>query len=149
MNKEFVTYNIAKQLKDLGFREKCFKRYSSSGYLSLKIGQHPENFNANVWAPEISAPLYQQAFRFFREKYDLHAGFDNNISGYYTLVREKDKNSSLYLSRWANTEEHPFKTYEEAQIACLQALIKIIETIPKVTGIEKALIDIKNEIENK
>jgi hypothetical protein len=53
-----------------------------------------------------SAPLYQQAFRWFKEKYDLGSGF---ILSEYVL--HKTKNG---------------KSYQEAQEACLRKLIEIV-----------------------
>jgi hypothetical protein len=65
MNKEFIPYEQALDLKELGFNENCFRGY---------MRQYEEWIITDTIYDghyEILAPLYQQAFRFFREKYDF------------------------------------------------------------------------------
>ena len=58
MEKEFIPYEQALALKELGFDEPCLKSYGDDGLL-----------NQNDHSLYLSAPLYQQASRWFREKY--------------------------------------------------------------------------------
>ena len=128
MYKEFVTYEQALALKELGFDERCFTRYYESGKLADSLSYlHHNHFG------QVNAPLYQQAFRWFREKF--------NIQGYIysSTVRgttEKTKQFTGYiwningidmpfLSTDARDELHD--TYEEAESACLDKLIEIIK----------------------
>lgn len=80
MNKDFIPYEQALELKELGFNEKCIMYYghSLSGYTLQSNDYWYSNnhwmFNANDNKDRhlmCAAPLYQQAFRFFREKYDF------------------------------------------------------------------------------
>ena len=75
---EFIPYEQALELKELGFDEECFGYYDTEGlevssdwYFNPhnKNSLFPEPYTTNN--PKISAPLYQQAFRWFREKYNL------------------------------------------------------------------------------
>ena len=66
-NKDFVLYPEALDLKQLGFDEPCLGYYLAS---TLFISN--DNVYNSTDIPVIKAPLYSQAFRFFREKYDLH-----------------------------------------------------------------------------
>ena len=59
MNKEFVPYEQALALKELGFDEPCFGYYDEGGNLYTEMVE------------VLKAPLYQQAFRFFREKHNV------------------------------------------------------------------------------
>lgn len=70
MNHLFVPYKESLELKKLGFDEPCFGKFY---YNQLEIGSVWTN-NDFKEDPDIfiSAPLYQQAFRWFREKYDLY-----------------------------------------------------------------------------
>jgi hypothetical protein len=73
MKKEFVTYEQALALKELGFDEACFAKYTSNRLL-LSINW------SNVWCEninesEIYAPLKQQAIKFLLNMCDnLHDG---------------------------------------------------------------------------
>ena len=70
MEKEFVPYKEAVALKELGFDEECFGYYDidkgyTNGYAFCYSDVKSQLKNG------CSAPLYQQAFRWFREKYNL------------------------------------------------------------------------------
>ena len=131
MNKEFVKYNQALKLKELGFDEPCFgfyqleygeirpimvddnEQYRLTGYRTCKNSEIPKHYT--------SAPTYQQAFRWFREKYGMI--FTLIASTYYypsVSFINTDGNSEIELGE--------FETYEEAELACLDKLIEIVES---------------------
>lgn len=71
---EFIPYSEALSLKELGFDEPCLGNYKKTGSLHvLHYGTCGSTKNDNF---NILAPLYQQAFRWFREKY----GIDSSIN---------------------------------------------------------------------
>ena len=103
MTKEFVPYNESLELKELGFDEECLSYYFNK---QLSFG------SKTAYGEVVEAPLYQQAFRWFREKYNLH--FPIAVSdGFW------------FFERW---RIGVYKTYEEAELACLTKLIEIVET---------------------
>ena len=103
MEKEFVPYELAVKLKELGFDEECLSYYFNK---QLSFG------SKTAYGEVVEAPLYQQAFRWFREKYNLH--FPIAVSdGFW------------FFERW---RIGVYKTYEEAELACLTKLIEIVET---------------------
>jgi hypothetical protein len=110
MDKEFITYEQAVALKELGFDEPCLWFYANNGndgfvnFLSNENGVVNKN---NI----VTAPLYQQAFRWFREKHGLNYVIEYHCEGYNLLV------SKYYRNRYL--------TYEEAEDACLDKLIEI------------------------
>ena len=63
MNKEFIPYEQALSMEKLGFVERCFGFYTLEGYY------FPNTTPLNSLTYGCDAPLYQQAFRWFREKY--------------------------------------------------------------------------------
>jgi len=67
MEKEFIPLEEAIELKELGFDEECFAYYNVD---TLKINQIKVQHLENTVRCYL-APLYQQTFRFFREKYDF------------------------------------------------------------------------------
>jgi hypothetical protein len=127
MEKEFVPYELALDLKQLGFDEPCFAYYSYDGDYILGIDEvrfdtistYDQNSNLSEDSNACTAPLYQQAFRWFREKHNLfgqvniHTYFIYNISnGDFKMVKKYDK---------------LFETYEEAELECLKKLIEIVK----------------------
>ena len=103
MEKEFVTYELAVKLKALGFDEECLSYYFNK---QLSFG------SKTAYGEVVEAPLYQQAFRWFREKYKLH---------YPIAVSD----GVWFYDKWSLGV---YKTYEEAELACLEKLIEIVET---------------------
>jgi hypothetical protein len=146
MNKEFIPYDQALALKELGFDKSCllFIQYSSgtdvftkekyknsiwlgNGYdaeiddkkIKYKFPKHSEQSYGTL-----GIPLYQQAFRWFREKYDLHAYVDSmrlttGETVYSYVIEITDGEESDDGKNW--------RTYEEAEIACLKKLIELVK----------------------
>ncbi len=126
MNKEFVEYNEALQLKELGFDEPCLAwHYPKLG--TIEIGAINKNSDEWLMGRNCTAPLYQQAFRWFREKHQMH---------HQIIIRDLDKykegNPDFQLMIYTNTPVtlHKLKNckaYEEAELECLKQLIKIVK----------------------
>lgn len=118
MEKEFVPYEQALALKELGFDEKCgacyYKKFDNA------IGYHKVYRDFNFVQLTVSAPTFSQAFRFFREKYGLHYIICKNIQmdgyGYREVI---------LIPYMEENENTIFKTYEEAELACIKKLIEI------------------------
>ena len=62
MEREFVSYDLALELKKLGFDEKCFSFYDK--YEDLYESEGYYSYKDNVCSDEVVAPIYSQAFRF-------------------------------------------------------------------------------------
>lgn len=125
MKTEFIPYKQALKLKKLGFNEPCFGKYDINGELYYYYDH--QNSNIQNYVIACSAPLYQQAFKWFREKYNLHGCVDLHVSNpthWYIRIDNIVENDYLYHSEDENLQ---FKTYEEAEIACLNKLIEIFK----------------------
>ena len=127
MNKEFVPYQEALALKELGFNEDCFGYYNNHepkrGPRGLVISGYQDH-NEETEGDDLicSAPTYSQAFRFFREKYEYMPHiFRNSTSGRYSW---KIDDRHFYVDYTV----YIFNSYEEAELACLQKLIEIVKT---------------------
>lgn len=127
MEKEFIPYSQALALKELGFDEPCFGYYTGDiKHLVIRanMGRRNEDLNDVV----CTAPLYQQAFRWFREKYDL----GNYIFPKRVNKKTKWKYQTLFIEE-VSANHLPmqlepskcFKTYEEAELECLKKLIEV------------------------
>lgn len=126
MEKEFVPYDIALTMKELGFKEKCLRMYVDKKLSpQLDVGQYNQDWDI------VSAPLYQQAFRWFREEYDLHGELKMEIpqegeyDGCYTYVYIIGRVNTYKKVEEKCQEIYPAK--EEAQDACLRKLIEIVK----------------------
>ena len=116
MNKEFVLYEEALALKELGFNEECLGWYPSDKQLRLlRVKSKSLKDHLDEGTIFYLAPLYQQAFRWFREKHGLHHqigwfGADKYLCG---------------ITPSSYTAE--FETHKEAELSCLRKLIEIVE----------------------
>lgn len=113
MEKEFIPYQEAFALRELGFDEPCFGWYSEDKKLIRDFvkPQHELEF--------VLAPTYSQAFRWFREKYGLIGWVEGKRFYRYCIESFIPTDDQLNLS--------PFPTYEVAELACLKNLIEIIK----------------------
>ncbi len=128
MKNEFCTYEQALALKELGYDEPCFGDYYKFDNNDIHLDtaddrQRIITDNKDEVIIEISAPLYQQAFRWFREKYGLDSNTINtNMWTTFSFVINDVPNKNpitTYLD---------FNTHEEAESACLDKLIEICKT---------------------
>ncbi len=121
MEKEFIPYEQALVLKELGFDEPCFAFYSKIYGL---MTTSPTN-KVNEFAGEVILPLYQQAFLFFREKYNLYSTI--------VLISNSPKDRA-YMPMIDYIYPHKaimdfveYETPEEAELECLKKLIEIVK----------------------
>jgi hypothetical protein len=126
MNQEFIPYEQALELKELGFNEKCVNHYSEHNGESLLhlMSTTPVKNESFITYKGCAAPLYQQAFRWFREKHGIMYTVHNNIENWKnTFHGAYTKINSDYQSDYTDD----FATYEEAEFACLKKLIEIVK----------------------
>jgi hypothetical protein len=145
MNKEFCPYEIALALKELGFDEECIASYNNEGdfkdpfeynseetdgYVTNSSLKNPKNFNASsnlallkdyIDNPFTAAPLKQQAFKWFREKYNLW-GMIYPRDGWNYSIQRVDETTSCTGESFHGVE---IKSYEEAELDCIKKLIDI------------------------
>lgn len=138
MKNQFAPYELALKLKELGFNEHCFTSYTNEGKLSSLWNINIEDYGIDPYEPffdnigealfskndrmghgYIAAPLWQQAFDWFREQHSL----------YTDIYRTRQ-----YFS--ANIECLEFKSTQEDicknvsyEIACQESLNKLIEIV--------------------
>jgi hypothetical protein len=148
MTTNFVPQEISKQLRELGFNEPCIAYYDKDGDLlgDIGINEDIDNLYRNSYfviykdfsESEYTAPLYQQVFRWFREKYNISYSIDwmsrssEFYNGYYVHFRGINDNKINQENFIVLNDELPskgykvYKTYEEAELACLKKLIEIV-----------------------
>ena len=130
MKKEFVKYEQALALKELGFDGPCFGFYthneklcrygSTNDSVDFQMCTHSEIYNTYSLSPTFS-----QAFRWFREKYDLRIWIESNygVLKFEYVIATTNFN---FIDKQFN-DLSGYKTYEEAESACLDKLIEIVK----------------------
>ena len=124
MEEEFVPYELAVKLKALGFDKECIKYYWADAMFTT-TNEPPLNHNKRDIL--ISAPPFSQAFRWFREKFDLYSHVRESYSFDNTLEFVSQINGSYVNHGISDKPINRFDTYEEAELACLTKLIEIVE----------------------
>jgi hypothetical protein len=147
MEKEFIHYEQALALKELGFDEPCFGYFENQDMnlvinfnnlpLTEEQSKRPGLYtidNRNSVLPQwaTATPLYQQAFRWFLEKYNLRGfiGFRPNVKQFDCHIYDMSLSGKEYVKQRTMEEfskDPKVGTYEEAELECLKKLIETIK----------------------
>ena len=126
MGKEFLPYQQCLDLKALGYNEHPLGAYYCiDGSIEYTDDGPNRNTDIDTWqgwcGASCSAILYQEAFRWFREKQDLFSWIyiGGNGKYFYTILKE-----TRYV-----VFEGMSKSYEQAEINCIKSLIKLLNKI--------------------
>ena len=130
MEKEFIPYEQALELKELGFNEPCIATRFSVGAWQIDSIEGELNFkNSEPGEYSILSPTFSQAFRWFREKYGLHIVIENMIRHnndiFYFLI--KNMKNHICINNSIQINGFDYKTPEEAELECLKKLIEIVK----------------------
>jgi hypothetical protein len=132
MNKEFVPYELALELKQLGFDEPCLATIDQTDFIHIKGTEYP--IRGAMIYDTIDCPTYSQAFRWFREKYDLdYSLLPESSSGHrlstrtFNIVIYKYHMNMNVQSEIVRIDGKiaRYNKREEAELACLRKLIEI------------------------
>ena len=115
MEKEFVNYELALRMKQLGFDERCIMHWWKGKLSYYQMGDFSPTHT--------SAPTFSQAFRWF--------DYSTEWGGFIVPSREEgcfdwwiqnytDPQLSIESDEW-------YRGREEAELACLKKLIEIVE----------------------
>jgi hypothetical protein len=117
MNKEFVTYEQALALKELGFDEPCLAWYVSKRH-GLELGQVVQS---DLLRDAVIAPLKQQSLSFFREKYGLKPQITTTYNEWDFFIPESEYNEFPIRQ---SSDKWTYENYEENLINKLIELVK-------------------------
>lgn len=126
MEKEFIPYQLALKVKELGFDEPTLANYVSGTYGFDKLEGKLEIWDdevVEVLSFSVRAPLYQQAFDWFRNNYNMNCQIRNSDKYFFININKVDYFNEIGKSIEINK---PFKTYEEARLECLKKLIQLV-----------------------
>ena len=142
MNKiedNFIPYEEALALKELGFDELCLGRFDPLKVL-VTISRPENNSYYKGSVPSfLATPLYQQAFKFFRERYNLETSYDSDIiedennneneMWDFFIYKAKQKGENKIMSFCSNNFDTYIESFskKQAELECLRQLIKIVK----------------------
>lgn len=136
MKKQFVPYELALKLKELGFEEDCINFWYQSGTLnnSVPIYGFQNWYKTNGY---LNAPLWQQAFDWFLREHNLECAIIPEISSGYKLIErvynvvyykfELNTNVQTHILRNEEGKIVRFNKKESARQTCLEKLIELIK----------------------
>lgn len=125
MEEQFVPYELALKLKELGFNEMCIATFDEDNNFELQdFQQSYDTFPKHI----ISAPLWQQAFDWFRENHSLYSIIIPTINMYWTFKTTTVVESMVEVPPYAHVDANDYSTYEEARQACLEKLIELCKS---------------------
>lgn len=139
MEKEFIPYEQALALKELGFDTPCFGLYenkkighsweTSQGIVTPITYRRNSNFVEHILSKDdCTAPTFSQAFRWFREKHNLfhEIHIDKTAEPKFCFDIFQYEHFGNYdeirIGEW-----YLYRTQEEAELECLKELIEIIK----------------------
>lgn len=129
MKKQFVTYEIATKLSELGFNELCFCVYNRNKKLRFNNLHNPSDKNKDYKLTKnngkIPAPLYQQVFDWFLETYKLYVIIIPTITNYWTFKTTIICDNENEVPPYKNVEAKDYSTYEEAKLQSIKKLIEL------------------------
>lgn len=139
MDRDFIPYQQAIELKELGFDEPCYATHYHIGgsndrpmislipiYAPSDMGARGLVRNSSLSTENVSAaaPMYHQVFRWVREVYNMEAILD-----YIELVDNKSVYSYMLYHDSFFESNDGFKTFnfDEAQLECVKEIIKVLK----------------------
>lgn len=142
MIEEFAPYELAVKLEALGFDKPCFgqwleKAEIEGGGIILEMWNDEDTYFEVKSSTK--APTFSQAFSWFRKEHTMRHNimdfiddetgveWDYEIATIGVDLDENGKYQAL-VEYSIDDNTRKFKTYEEAQTACLTNLIQIVET---------------------
>jgi hypothetical protein len=124
IEREFIPYDRALTLKELGFDEPCLGYYmSDEGIDTFLVIEKCINVS---WLT--LAPTFSQVFRFFREKHNILANVYANASGFLYQWEDAVGGTHRGFSDFEGPNDSGvWDTYEEAELACIDKLIELVK----------------------
>jgi len=126
MEKEFVTYELALKMKQLGFDEPCLGFYNKEDRPNL--GYCTNSFQDDTTLEiKCTAPLYQQAFRWLLDKHYLYGIVLPTLTMNWTFKTMTVVEGMVEVPPYIHVDANDYSTREDAELACLEKLIEIVE----------------------
>ena len=113
MNEDFVSFSLAKKLKEKGYTLDTTHHYDDNGGIVVSLVEFDER--CVYPCPEI-----HQVLKWLREDKSIHIHINITALGWYYGLSKIDKNK---YRRSLRESSHNFQTYEETVIAGIEYVI--------------------------
>ena len=144
MEEDFLLYPEAFALKELDSDIKCYGYFDKDGkFYPMGTVVSPDDIHFGLFIPKynisnslVGAPLYQQAFKWFRKNHSLYHNVWNythsepshkNIPNGFTFSIDEDWLCIVGKNPETGLFEKYYDSHEEAELACLQKLIELVK----------------------
>lgn len=124
MEEQFVPYEQALALKELGFDEPCIAHFRGRDTeptpqfsVDFKTEKNSDFGDGDYW---FARPLWQQAFEWFRKQYGLHGTY--TPLAFEVLERDND-----FVEWGCVFEGYPEDNFESARINCFNKIVEMIK----------------------
>lgn len=115
ISNQFVPYELALKLKELGFNEKCLGGYDKT----KKWWYHPDSDVI------LDVPLWQQAEDFMLKRYNLYGIVIPTITMDWTFKTMTVVEGIVEVPPYNHVDANDYSTREEARLECLKKLIEL------------------------
>lgn len=122
----FVPYKHALELKELGFDEECVAFWDPRETEDIRrpwLGNRAFNSNDDRHGIVFAAPLWQQAFDWINQKYDLYSYIERFDDGSYDYCITSDKFPAEEVE-----DEYEDDIYD-SRVRCLKRLFEYISEL--------------------
>lgn len=126
MEQNFIPWEQAQEMRDLGFKEPCMATIDQTQYVHLKGTRQPPR-GSMVYDP-VDCPTWIEAFEWFEKTYGMY------LSKHITCTTNEVLDIRYFVQSINGTREVKFhRLYEEfdshkSKVICLQKLITIVKT---------------------
>ena len=129
MKEQFVTYEIALKLKELGFDEECLMLWEHTDFWTNLV--RPEEFKKVVSERYCQAPLWQQVIDWLRRKHKIDIYI---YPSYYDSVFSENRKLLGYFGiiQSIGIDECNLRTVNAYEEARKQVILKALEIIKQV-----------------
>ena len=137
MEEQFITYEIALKLKELGFDSSCFSAYTENGKL-MDIGDYSNDdkvgeLDGHSYYISCLSPLWQQVIDWFLSQYNIWIIVDTSLIKFYKndelqpskfqfVIEDLNNRDADYMFHSADEELFYFDYKHAREQAILKAL---------------------------
>ena len=131
----FVSFEIAKKLKEKGFREECFARYYCSDKAYFEENSYNPNTESIFYCYNndedlgrfyIDAPTISQTLKWLRDEKEYHIEFVGNACGYLFIISDipSKGGTDRYCSDYSGPNDGgTWDKYEDCAIASIEYVL--------------------------
>lgn len=141
---EFVAFEIAKKLKEKGFREKCFAIYTPYSrtfkFNEINVDKRPTSYKLNIEEfrecynyykeNNIDAPTISQVLKWFREEHHLHFEVVATACWYNLIISDTpEKGGTDRYYSYANDDDSNNSGWDEYEDCVLYGIKYVLDNL--------------------